>query len=105
MPGQVIVRQGDAADRFFIIEDGTFTVSQVDGSGNERILRQLGPDEVFGEIGLLNEAPRSATVAAETTGKLLEMDGDDFLQLVGASGDVRAQLLGLYAGGSSARSR
>ena len=105
VPGQVIVRQGDAADRFFIIEDGTFTVSQVDGSGNERILRQLGPDEVFGEIGLLNEAPRSATVAAETTGKLLEMDGDDFLQLVGASGDVRAQLLGLYAGGSSARSR
>ena len=78
---------------------------QLDGSGNERILRQLGPDEVFGEIGLLNEAPRSATVAAETTGKLLEMDGDDFLQLVGASGDVRAQLLGLYAGGSSARSR
>ena len=60
---------------------------------------------MFGEIGLLNEAPRSATVAAETTGKLLEMDGDDFLQLVGASGDVRAQLLGLYAGGSSARSR
>ncbi len=105
VPGQVIVRQGDAADRFFIIEDGTFTVSQMDGSGNERILRQLGPDEVFGEIGLLNEAPRSATVAAETTGKLLEMDGDDFLQLVGASGDVRAQLLGLYAGGSSARSR
>ena len=43
VPGQVIVRQGDAADRFFIIEDGTFTVSQVDGSGNERILRQLGP--------------------------------------------------------------
>jgi len=105
VPGQVIVRQGDAADRFFIIEAGTFAVSQVDGSGNERILRQLGPDEVFGEIGLLNEAPRSATVAAETAGQLLEMDGDDFLQLVGASGDVRAQLLGLYAGGSSARSR
>ena len=105
VPGQVMVRQGDAADRFFIIEAGTFSVSQVDGSGNERILRQLGPDEVFGEIGLLNEAPRSATVAAETTGRLLEMDGDDFLQLVGASGDVRAQLLGLYAGSSSARSR
>jgi MFS family permease len=105
VPGQVIVRQGDAADRFFIIEAGTFAVSQVDGSGNERILRQLGPDEVFGEIGLLNEAPRSATVAAETAGQLLEMDGDDFLQLVGASGDVRAQLLGLYAGASSARSR
>ena len=102
---QIIVRQGDPADRFYIIESGSFTVSQADEAGEPSVLRQLGPDEVFGEIGLLNEAPRSATVAAETAGKLLEMDGDDFLQLVGASGDVRAQLLGLYAGGSSARSR
>lgn len=103
VPGQVVVRQGDAADRFYLIEDGTFTVSQVSGTGSDRVLRQLGPDEVFGEIGLLNEAPRSATVTADTAGVLLEMDGDDFLRLVGASGDVRSRLLGLYAGASSAR--
>ena len=102
--GQVIVRQGDPADRFYIIESGSFTVSQADEAGEPSVLRQLGPDEVFGEIGLLNEAPRSATVTAATAGTLLEMDGDDFLQLVGASGDVRARLLGLYGGATSARS-
>jgi MFS family permease len=102
-PGQVIVRQGDAADRFFIIESGTFTVTQAAPDGAPRVLRQLGPDDVFGELGLLNQAPRSATVTADTAGTLLEMDGSDFLRLVSASGDVRARLLGLYAGSTSAR--
>jgi len=105
VPGQVIIRQGDPADRFFIIESGSLTVSQEDMSGASRILRQLGPDEVFGELGLLNQAPRSATVTADAPGTLLEMDGDDFLELVGASLDVRARLLSLYAGPTSTRGR
>ncbi|HEX5013434.1 MAG TPA: MFS transporter [Candidatus Limnocylindrales bacterium] len=103
-PGQIIVREGDRADRFYIIETGSFTVSQTDESGEPSILRRLGPDEVFGEIGLLNRVPRSATVTADTAGTLLEMDGDDFLRLVGASPDVRARLLGLYGGATTARS-
>jgi len=102
-PGQVIVRQGDPADRFYMIESGSFTVSQADESGEASILRHLGPDEVFGEIGLLNRVPRSATVTADAAGTLLEMDGEDFLRLVGASPDVRARLLGLYGGTASAR--
>jgi MFS family permease len=104
-PGQVVVRQGDPADRFYIIESGTFTVSQADAGGATRELRKLGPDDVFGELGLLNQAPRSATVAADTTGTVLEMDGADFLELVGASVDVRARLLGLYSGPASSRGR
>jgi MFS family permease len=102
-PGQVIVRQGDPADRFYIIASGSFTVSQAAPDGTSTVLRQLGPDEVFGELGLLNQAPRSATVTADTAGTLFEMDGDDFLALVGGSGDVRARLLGLYAGTASGR--
>jgi MFS family permease len=105
VPGQVVVRQGDPADRFYVIASGTFSVSQADPAGGQRALRQLGADEVFGELGLLNQAPRSATVTADTPGTVLEMDGDDFLELVGASGDVRAQLLGLYAGPASSRGR
>jgi len=54
------------------------------------------------EIGLLNRSVRTATVTADAPGRLLEMDGDDFLQLVGAGGDLRGRLLGLYGvqGGS-----
>ena len=103
IPGQVIVRQGEPADLFYIIATGSFTVTQASDAGAVSVLRQLGPDEVFGEIGLLNQTPRSATVTADAPGTLLEMNGEDFLSLVGASGDVRSRLLGLYAGASSSR--
>jgi MFS family permease len=101
--GQVIVRQGEPADRFYIIQRGSFTVSQINDAGGEVVLRQLGPDEVFGEIGLLNQTARTATVTADAPGTLLEMDGADFLELVGASGDLRGRLLGLYGSAGGAR--
>ena len=102
--GQTIVRQGDPADRFYIIESGAFTVTQAQEPGAALIvLRHLGPDEVFGELGLLNRIPRTATVTADTEGRLLALEGEDFLALVGASGQLRGRLLGLYAGSSATR--
>ena len=95
-PGDVIVRQGDVADRFYVICGGTFKVTQVDGSGAERVLRTLGQDDVFGERGLLARSPRSATVTAETGGRLFSMSGDDFLELIGGQAGVRDRLLALY---------
>lgn len=97
--GEVIVEQGAVADRFYIIETGSFTVSQVPAAGGEPVvLRHLGQDEVFGELGLLNRAPRSATVTADADGMLLVLERDDFLALVGVGGPLRGRLLGLYGG-------
>ena len=101
--GQAIVRQGDPADRFFIIVSGSFTVSQMTDAGTVIVLRQLGPDQVFGELGLLNRSARTATVTTDQPGTLLEMDGEDFLRLVGASGDLRGRLLDLYGGAAPTR--
>ncbi len=96
--GQVVVAQGEAADRFYIIESGTFTVSQADpvASGASRVLRQLGRDDVFGELGLLAGGARSATVTAETDGVLLALDRREFLAMVGRTATLRGRLLGLY---------
>jgi MFS family permease len=94
--GDVIVRQGDVADRFYVICGGTFRVTQVDGSGAERVLRTLRQDDVFGERGLLARSPRSATVTAETGGRLFSMSGEDFLELIGGQAGVRDRLLALY---------
>jgi MFS family permease len=102
--GQAVVRQGDTADRFYIIESGEFSVTQVPAAGGEPVfLRRLGPNEVFGEIGLLNGTPRTATVTADADGLLLALDRDDFLALVGAGGPLRGRLLGLYSGRPLAR--
>ena len=102
--GEVVIRQGEPADRFYLIESGTFTVSRAEHDGAApAILRRLGPDEAFGEIGLLERSPRTATVTAESDGVLLALDGDAFLELVGASGPLRGRLLGLYGAGVGGR--
>jgi MFS family permease len=101
--GEVVVRQGDPADRFYMIDSGSFVVTQsATPGGAAAVLRRLGANSVFGELGLLRESHRTATVTAETDGILLELDAPDFLELVGASGPLRSRLLGLYTGPGSA---
>ncbi len=98
-PGEVVVRQGEPADRFYVISRGSFTVSQASGPGEPELpLRTLGPGDVFGEIGLLRGIPRTATVKAESVGLLLALERDDFLALVGAGPAIGARLLDLYRG-------
>ena len=95
--GTVVIREGDPADRFYIVESGRFTVDQVDpGTGLQRRLRIMGPDEVFGELGLMHNAPRSATVAAETDGRLLALDGPDFLELLNVGPELSGRMLDRY---------
>jgi len=99
--GETVVRQGERADRFYVILDGEFHVSQGEAGSAHRHLRTIGPDDVFGEIGLLTGAPRTATVTAATDGRLLALDADDFLELVSSAPDLRPRLLALYRGASS----
>ena len=95
--GTVVIREGDAADRFYIIESGQFVVDQIDpGTGHPRRLRSMGPDEIFGELGLLRGSPRSATVSASTDGRLLVLDGPDFLELLNADPEVSSRMLDRY---------
>ena len=94
--GDVVIRQGDRADRFYVIESGTVVVTQTDAAGAARELRQMGADEVFGELGLLSGAPRSATVTAASDGLLLALDADAFLDLVGRRPAVRGRLMNRY---------
>jgi MFS family permease len=98
--GQVVVRQGDAADRFYLVRDGSFRVTQV-GEEEERLLRDLGRGDVFGEIGLLRGIPRTATVTAVTDGTLLALEAADFAELVGSGPGLGTRLLDLYRGALS----
>jgi MFS family permease len=97
--GQVLIRQGDEADRFYVIVRGDVEVSQVPEPGGEPIvLRRMGEAESFGEIGLLSGVPRTATVTATTDGRLLVLDKQAFLDLVADATDMAFPIYDPYLG-------
>jgi MFS family permease len=73
----VVVSLGDKAEHFFVIGEGTFEVS-VRG----HVVNTLEPGGFFGEVALLRDVPRTATVTAKTTGLLYTLDRDDFIEAV-----------------------
>ena len=98
--GDVIIRQGDEADFFYIIDEGRVIVTQVPpGGGAARTLREMTAGEVFGEIGLLSAVPRTATVTAATDVRLAVLDKNAFLELVSAGPGLTYSLLDLHRGG------
>jgi MFS family permease len=75
-PGRVVTRQGGAGDLFYIVGEGDLTV-QVDGATPEPLTGGF-----FGEIALLRDVPRTATVTAATHARLYSLRRDDFLDIL-----------------------
>lgn len=81
---EVIIRQGDKGDYYYLIRVGKCAVSQKDAAGKVGIVNQLGPGDQFGEEALLSDAPRNATIMMTTDGVLMRLAKQDFLQLLKA---------------------
>jgi hypothetical protein len=75
--GSVVFQQGDTGDRYYLIDEGDAEVA-VDG----RLASTLGRGEGFGEIALLRDVPRTATVTAKTDVTLHALERDDFIAAV-----------------------
>jgi MFS family permease len=82
--GTVIVREGEESDRFYVIESGQVSVSHGDV-----FIRHEGAGDFFGEIGLLRDVPRTATITADTGTVLQVLDRDDFLAAVTGQSESR----------------
>jgi len=89
---EVILRQDEESETFYIIAAGQVRVLRRDETGTEAVIRFLGQGQYFGETGLLYGEPRNATVQAATPTTLLYIEQDDFNSMVARLQGVRKQL-------------
>src|SRR5581483_7057788 len=90
-PGQIIARQGDPADSFYLIRIGFVKVSEA-YPGGELVLAYLSRGDYFGEIGLLGGGVRTATCTALDHVEVVRVAGDDFRQMIERFPSVRRGL-------------
>ena len=91
--GEVITTQGESGLGFFVIEDGNASVSR-----NDEVVRNLGPGDFFGEVALIDEGPRSATVVATSNLTCRGMTAWEFKPFVEEHPDVAWALLQTLVG-------
>jgi cAMP-dependent protein kinase regulator len=95
--GQEIVRQGDPGEDFFIITEGTACVLQRRSENEEPVeVGKLGPSDYFGEIALLLDRPRAATVVARGILKCVKMDRTRFERVLGPCSDILKRNIAQY---------
>ena len=78
--GQSIIRQGERGDDVFFILDGTFEVMISHFGEEPDFIRTLRAGDSFGELGVLYDVPRTATVRCTTAGQVLRIPGEAFLE-------------------------
>ena len=95
-PGEPIFRQGDRPTAFYVVRRGTLDVEEEDpDTGDTVVLRTVARGEAFGELGLIQSAPRAATVRSVDDTELFEVDKATFDRLLAGAIDAPAFALTL----------
>ncbi len=89
-PGELVFREGDPGRALFVVLEGAVAISRAVPDG-EQVVRTLGPGACFGEMALIDDFPRSATVRITAPSRLLILYKSDFDALI--EGDPRIALV------------
>lgn len=89
----ILVQENESGDTMYMILSGKVKVSNVGPDGKEVILSVLGPGEIFGEMSLLDDEPRSANVTAIEATEMLQLRRRDFLPLFEGNVEMLTKLL------------
>ena len=83
--GEVLFREGERGEEFYLVREGTIVISKPVIGRVEQVLARIGRGDFFGEMSLFDQAPRSATVQAETDALLLYLDRESLHQFIEVS--------------------
>lgn len=86
--GTMLCREGDIGTTFYIILEGQVKATKVINDAEQRILKQLDAGDFFGEMALLHDAPRAATITTTAPTRLLEINKESFARLLERSTSV-----------------
>ncbi len=89
--GSVIIKQGDVGREFFLIRKGSVDVAQTHGK-TERVVATLKAGDFFGEVALLEDRPRNATVVAKNETLCYTLGKDEFRSVVSRSHTFEEEL-------------
>jgi CRP-like cAMP-binding protein len=89
----VVFHADESGDVFCLIKDGQVKITMISPEGKEIILSLLGPGDFFGEMALLDDEPRSATVVATEPLELVTIWRSDFLQILAENFDITKKVL------------
>jgi MFS family permease len=92
--GETVIREGEPADALYVVRSGELDVVARRGENQEEsVVNRMEAGDYFGEIGLIQKTPRTATVRALTDCELLRIPGDDFLAVINQTPGMSATLL------------
>ncbi len=82
-PGEYIIKQGEEGDDLYVVESGVLSCSKLfSGNTGPTFLKKFQPGDAFGELALLYNAPRAATIIADTDCVLWSLDRNTFNHIV-----------------------
>jgi signal transduction histidine kinase len=92
-PGTILCRENSVEDRFYMILEGEAIVTKSINNTDVRLLKTLCPGDFFGEMALIHNAPRAATVTVKTTLTALELDKAAFNQVLHNSTNIALAMI------------
>ena len=94
--GETVCRQGDAGDAAFIIVDGTADIL-INGNGSDIKVAEVGRNAIIGEVAILIDVPRTATVAATSELITLRITKEPFFNLVQEFPEIAVEIMRVLA--------
>jgi len=91
--GEVLFYEKEESSEMYIVLEGKVRASLFDEHGNELVLAELGPGEFIGEMSMIDELPRSATVIAQENTKLAKLRKEVFLRIIKENPDIAVNVI------------